>query len=80
MALKYVCDCGKEKAMDREDLVQMGVSQKMYCKGECEQRVQDFLNARDELHNKTQEFFYKGMKKLYKDKTFQLPDEDIWIK
>ena len=77
MGMIFTCDCGKQKPMAQEDLVQMGVSQKYYCKGECEEKVQEFLDKRDELHDKTVDYWNKGLKKLY-SKDFQFPDEDIW--
>lgn len=77
MALLYVCDCGKEKVCkDKNDLIPMGVSQKLYCKGECEEKVNAFLLERDELHEKMFKQWHDGLAKLYKKhgKDFLLPD------
>lgn len=75
MGTVFVCDCGKKKHLEEDELVRMGVSQQMYCKGECEERVQEFLDARDELHEKIQKIWASGMKKLYKTNDgFELPD------
>lgn len=78
--ISFTCDCGKKKVMDKEDLVSMGVEGLHYCKGECEAKVQAFLDARDELHTKTQEYWNKGYKKLVKEhgEGFVLPDQ-IWM-
>ena len=77
MALIFTCDCGKAKQMPKEDLYQpeRAASKMMYCKGgECEKIVEDFLDKRDELHEKVQEQWQKGMKKL-RLKDFDLPDQ-----
>ena len=75
--LIFTCDCGKKKPMEQEDLVQLGVEGLMYCKGDCEAKVTEFLSKRDALHEKTQDYWNKGLKKLY-SKDFQYPDEKLW--
>lgn len=75
--IRYVCDCGKEKVMDKENLVPMGISQKLYCKDECEDKVKAFLDDRDVLHEQMLRIWAEGLTKLYSKhgKDFDLPDE-----
>ncbi len=80
MAEVHTCDCGKQQIMPKDGLVAMGVSQKMYCIGECQEKVQEFLDARDEVHNEAVAVWNKGLAELYlASKDFELPDNNLWI-
>ena len=77
MGKVFTCDCGKQKVMPREELVEMGLSNCLYCKGDCEARVQAFLDARDKLHDKVAAEWTTGLEKLHKKmgKDFTLPEQ-----
>ena len=77
MGTTYVCDCGKNKPMAKEDLVEMGLSKALYCKGECQERVEEFLRERDELHDACSLAWEEGMKLLTKNhgQDFILPEQ-----
>jgi len=62
MATIHTCDCGKQKPMSPDDLVFM-VS-RLYCKGDCEEKVQKYLDSVDALHDKVEKTWSDGMKKL----------------
>lgn len=77
MGKVYTCDCGKQKVMPREDLIEMGLSRCLYCKGDCEARVQVFLDARDELHDEIIDMWKDGIANLHAEmgKDFKLPEQ-----
>ena len=70
------CDCGKRKLLDDDEFVKLGIAQKIYCKGECEEKVTEFLDARDAIHDSVVKKWNKDLKALYKNyPDFQMPDE-----
>lgn len=80
MGMLFTCDCGKQKVTDNiEDLVPMGVNGQLYCKGECADIMQEFLDERDELHDEVMQKWQEGMAELhekYHEKGYsRLPDE-----
>lgn len=77
MGKVYTCDCGKEKILPKEDLIEMGLSRRLYCKGDCEARVQAFLDARDELHDEIIVIWKDGIDNLHAGmgKDFKLPEQ-----
>ena len=78
--LIHVCDCGKQKQMDEADLVPMGVEGRLYCKGECQERIQQYLDDRDELHDKVQKVWESGIKNLKKVHGHDMELPDAWTK
>jgi len=72
-----ICECGQKKVLDEGQYVVLGITKKVYCKGECEEKVIEFLKARDEIHDKVQEKWNRDMAKLNKKyPDFEMPD--IW--
>lgn len=80
MGLLYTCDCGKKKVVDDiNELKPMGVMGKLYCIGECADKMDAFLKERDELHDKVSKLWQTGLDRLKKKYHDQgcgcLPDE-----
>jgi hypothetical protein len=64
MGVKIVCDCGQEKIGNLEDFEKIGVDNKLYCRGECADKVHKFLEERDELHDKVKAVWDVGIEEL----------------
>ena len=76
MATVHVCDCGKQKIKEKNELIAVGVCGRLYCKGDCQARAQAYLDARDDLHNEIIDTWNDGMstlKNVHGD-NFELPD------
>lgn len=71
MALLYVCD-GCERTSKLE-FKSMGIEQLTYCQ-DCVIKVQEFIDARDELHNKILLDWKTGLQSLYDASDLKLPD------
>ena len=74
MGVKFTCDCGKEKIGEPEDFEKVGAEGKLYCKGECTDRVKEFLEKRDKLHDDVVQFWNDGLALLKADyEDFEVP-------